>query len=146
MKEQKECYESSHVLKQICDSQGELFQYVNHQYRNLKQFIPQFFNTDFCKFSLDGPYSYYQLSDAEELLPEIEKEITLRASLNDGEDDYLAYWMGYMYRYVARKYSIPSIKLYQMIDYDTLLHILWEYDQDGSVEDIEQAILDKIKC
>ena len=102
----------------ICQTQGEIYQYSSKIY-HMERFSEVYMKSDFCKRAMDAEYSRFQLSDAEECMDFIVPENKELANFELHGMDFIqsmtepdvAYWIGFMYRYLALSTGISSEKL-----------------------------------
>ena len=94
---------------------------------------------------MDAVYSHFQLADAEECLDFILPEIEIRSLPEPVYRDQVAYWIGFMYRYLFFSLQIPSDRLADALSFQVMtvyypgLHTV---DEDMAVEIIRHDFFD----
>ncbi len=131
-------------IKPISRTQGKIFEYVAKQSEkyNFEAFVENYMNSPFCNITMDAQYAYDQLSPVRYLLPEIEPLLPESTENQEEIDPDSAYWIGFVYRYVARKYGIPSAKLYKAVGFDKVRRLEEAMYQEYDVHDFEKAVWD----
>lgn len=134
--------EFDHTGLSLCRLQGELFE------RSLESFgggsavfVRRFMNSSVAK-RMDAEGFSFEASSLESLLADIEREY--------GKGDYgtckfgaeSMYWMGYLYRYWAYVFGMPSAQVYKMVgarEMDGLYFPYHSLDPRQAVERILEA-------
>ncbi len=136
--------DSPSVIDFICEQQGFLFVAALKNEYNLSDFISKYVISDFCKIHMDTPYSTRQYQDADVNLEEIELELSFVKDREQLCSADIAFWIGYMYRFLYYSTDKSSEEIYQAVPYEkmrdySLLFEFYEYD------DAAQEIIRKEK-
>lgn len=135
---------SDHVHFNICEVQQEIFEYAVNLKYDLKTFVNVYLKSNFCRRAFDTIYSRFQTADAEEcadfFLPEIEKNLVKATSQN--AYDSLAGDIGFMYRLLYIKTSVPSANLVQIIPFEEMVKRALSFDYYGFDESADKLIED----
>ena len=133
-------------LNDLASVQGELFRYINHRNYDYREFVETYMNSKFCNLSMDAEFSYVQYMEPEEMMPFLNKEWKGKLDpFMKRPIDITMYYIGYMYRYISRKYGIASKSLYRKVPLDDMEKIITSHSQDHEIADIEKAIIDRYK-
>ena len=144
----------------ICETQAKIYCAMAYDGYDMEKFSNTYLKSRFCERAMDRLYSRYQYADEDEsierFMPEFEDKLTKSGYFLDNA---VAYWIGYMYRYLLMKTNVSSKKLSDLVPYLTLyrsyigLHTL-DYDMaadkliescnipilaDNSVKEIEKV-------
>lgn len=106
----------------ICCTVGRIYVLANNTGYKMKEFSDMFLSSDFCKRAFDTIYSVFQLEDEYMSMDYLLKEISPPMENKDimlKED--IAFWIGFIYRYIYIQTLIPSNELVKKIPYDYLL-------------------------
>ena len=132
------------VLHDICKTQAGLFKTMASRNVKMDDFIDMYMESEFCERQMDSLCDYYQIASPDEIIPEIEKEIKITVDpLVKTIDESDAYEIGYIYRYISRKYGISSKTLVIIMPYTVIIKLLREYP-DASTSDYIQWCHKKI--
>ena len=107
---------------QICCTVGRIYVLANNTGYKMKEFSDMFLSSDFCKRAFDTIYSVFQLEDEYMSMDYLLKEVNPPMENKDimlKED--IAFWIGFIYRYIYIQTLIPSNELVKKIPYDYLL-------------------------
>ena len=117
----------------ICKTQEDIFEYAIKQGYELQSFAEEYLTSDFCRREFDTPYSSFQVADAEEsadfFMPEIGSRLV--KSTKHGEYDAFAGDIGFMYRLLYIKTSVPSAELIKIIPFETMANQSFTFDHYG---------------
>ena len=113
------------VEQDICKTQGELYEYAAlHDYM-FPQFSDIYMKSDFCKRAMDAKYSRFQIREPEELMdflvpenPELDQNMYKNGECFDND---VAFWIGYIYRYLAFESRKASSELYKLYPFGNLV-------------------------
>lgn len=129
------------ILNDISSVQGELFMYLNKKGYDYTKFIPSYMNSNLCNLSMDADYCYIQLLSPEELIDFIKKETILKPDpFMKRPPDIVMYNIGYMYRYMSRRYRISSNELLRKIPLDDMEAIISDHIDDYEYSDYEAEL------
>lgn len=106
----------------ICCTVGRIYVLANNTGYKMKEFSNMFLSSNFCKRAFDTTYSVFQLEDEYMSMDYLLKEVNPPMEDKDImliED--IAFWIGFIYRYIYIQTLIPSDKLVKKIPYDYLL-------------------------
>ncbi len=106
----------------ICCTVGRIYVLANNTGYKMKDFSDMFLSSDFCKRAFDTIYSVFQLEDEYMSMDYLLKEVSPPMENKDimlKED--IAFWIGFIYRYIYIQTLIPSNELVKKIPYDYLL-------------------------
>ena len=113
----------------------------------MDSFSDNYLKSDFCMRAMDSSYSRFQLADEEEcwdfIAPEIEKDCK---KLDEGAmfDPAVAFWIGFMYRYICRQTGIRSNVLRKYVSYPVMCQYypgLHTIDEDNAVEIVKKDFI-----
>lgn len=133
------------VSYSICETQGAIYRCVNRRNLSLPVFSDQYLHSRFCTVQMDAVYSHFQLADAEECLDFILPEIEIPSLPEPVYTDQVAYWIGFMYRYLFFSLHLPSNRLADTLSFQAMtvyypgLHTV---DEDMAVEIIRHDFFD----
>ena len=133
-------------VKPVSKTQGKIFEYAAEKSKmfEFKDFVDNYMNSDFCLRVMDASYAYDQISPIRDLAPDIDDLLPpLFVGFTPVSKD-TAYWMGFMYRFISRKYDIPSKTLYEYVPYKDMLFIIENTGIDNDIHDMERMIVEKI--
>ena len=132
----------NYILDDISETQGEIFKYVAKRHVDFELFVNNYMNSCFCNKRMDSIYDVCQLDFASENYKVIEKEFKSPVIISSiGQiSDITAFNMGFIYRYVSRKYRIPSKELIQLCNYKRVLSML-NILSDGLYTDWEKEMI-----
>lgn len=103
--------ELTDIENRICETQAELYEYVAKKQFIFPNFSDIYLNSDFCRRAMDSEYSRFQLQWPGELLDFIIPEnpgVDKKYEDNTQFDGAVAYWIGYMYRYLSTATGLSS--------------------------------------
>ena len=108
----------------ICEKQGEIYEYMASSGYDIKQFSNLFLSSGFCNDCFDKCWSlYHDASPYESFYEKMEPEFGDRLTKYDDDkifDIDAAYWIGFTYRQLAIETLIPSKELLHIIPFDEL--------------------------
>ena len=105
----------------ICETQGLIYKEIASKKYDVEEFSKRYLTSKFCRRSMDTIYSRFQVASELECLDFIYPEIQMEPREEISEDPYVAYWIGFTYRYLYIEYEIPSAELNAKIPYKTML-------------------------
>lgn len=96
----------------ICRTQGDLYEWAAQAKLIFPDFSDLYMNSDFCRRSMDTSYSRFQLREPGEHMEFLEMEIpdicNHKYLGNEQFHEDVAYWIGFMYRYIWFGTKLPS--------------------------------------
>ena len=111
----------------ICETQGQLYKYIASLKYDMNVFSDVFMKSDFCRCHFDTIYSPYQIEFpialCELCMPEV-KDKLIKSNILSEDDRCYAEAVGYMYRKLYHKTSIPSAELAQIVPYNEIINRL----------------------
>ncbi len=108
------------IENRICETQAELYEYAANEQFIFPDFSDIYLKSDFCRRAMDTDYSRFQLQCPGELLDFIIPEnpgIDKKYADTEQFDDAVAYWIGYMYRYLATAINTSSKDILKRWDF-----------------------------
>lgn len=103
----------------ICNTQARIYKYICQEKYNVEQFSDAYLQSDFCNREMDAKYSHFQLESELEcldfIMPEIKKYVSKTNTQTFDED--VAFWIGYMYRYLQLYTKTDSKSLQQKLSF-----------------------------
>lgn len=116
----------------ISGTQGELFEIMAEFEDTFLQNVRVFLESKFCNREIDALYSCYQYAPAEDWI-EMTQEEGLKVDVPLGtkyHSDLMAYWMGYMYRYLRYRSLLSSRELVSYISPEEMQKLYYDYADD----------------
>ena len=129
----------------ICETQGAIYRCVNRRKFSLPVFSDQYLHSRFCTVQMDAVYSHFQLADAEECLDFILPEIEVPLISAPAYPEQVAYWIGFMYRYLFFSLQLHSDQIADALSFQAMtvyypgLHTI---DEDMAVDIIRHDFFD----
>jgi hypothetical protein len=124
----------------ICDTQSEIYEYMAEEGYDIKTFSEAYLASGFCKRAMDTLYSSFQQEFAnacvEFFMPQLEGKLVKISNMYDKD---LAKRIGYMYRVLYMKTSVPSAKLARIVPFDEMEELAQtsgQYDYERVSEEI----------
>jgi hypothetical protein len=151
-KERKKEKESTEMLIEslgslncsICDTQSEIYEYMAKEGYDIKTFSDAYLASEFCKREMDTLYSSFQQEFAnacvEFFMPQLEGKLVKDDSHE--QDKVLAKRIGYMYRVLYMKTSVPSAELAKIVPFDEMAELARTFVQCG-YECVSEEIIRK---
>jgi len=115
------------VQYDICDTQGRIFRYAEHDGWDMREFTRLYLNSDFCRREMDTVYSYFQYRSEEAYEFIMTEELSMIPSDNRCPN---AYEIGFAYRFLAYKTGRTSAEIWNDTSFDTVDSMLDRYDYD----------------
>lgn len=136
------------VNYEICDTVGNIYKELLENGYTLQSISDEFLKSDFCKRQFDTNYSTFQLDDDTSIyyfLKECGKNLIKKAEKSYASD--IAYWIGFMYRYIYIHTDISSSKICDIVPFDDMLKYIERtmYPFEEYSEDEVFEIIDKDK-
>jgi len=128
----------------ICKQQQELFEYVQEQGADVREFAEAFLKSDFCNRSLDRPYSVDQYADIMNWLEFLEWENIIVEPILRQQwpvSFQIAGWLGFTYRQLQIETGLHSRDLWEQVPIDKLIRAwpgLHTVDEDMVAEIITE--------
>ena len=99
----------------LCDTQGQLFELAAERGYSSEAFIKAFMTSQ-VSADMDKDFHHVQWAGKAYILSRMEEELAEQLT-KDGEiyDKETLYWAGYIYRYWAYVFEVPSKEIYQII-------------------------------
>ncbi len=133
------------ILHDICKTQALLFQTMASRMVNMHDFIKNYMTSGFCNRQMDSLCDHYQIASPDEIIPELKNDFKIIPDpLAEPIDKDDAYEIGYIYRYISRKYNISSKELVSSLPYSFIIDLIREYP-DASTRDYIKWSYDKIR-
>lgn len=135
----------------ICETQGEIYRSAAKKGYNMPLFSYNYMNSKFCERNMDSLYSPIQYGDADLALEYFEEECQ-NNGFQISKNENIAFWIGYMYRYIADSLGISSSDVVKKVDYCKMLQMYEGFhtvDEDLMVEKLNETYLfvfDDSKC
>jgi len=121
MNKEKDLFKLSSIETAICETQGDLFEFVANLGTDMEWFIPTYMNSDFCNREMDATYSYFQMEHPLEILDFLSKEIgECKIKPNKYFRLDVAFWLGYTYRQLKIQTGVSSKEIFQTISLEKL--------------------------
>lgn len=134
------------VRIRIADTQGEIYQIAYERGYDMEFFSQVYLNTIFCRCEMDAVYSPYQYEMGEvcfELIDKELKEAGVTIPTDEDREDYDAFRVGRIYRYLFYELRRPSDQLSKIVDFKYL--VLCEKElEDQEAETTAKIIVKRI--
>ena len=100
---------------------GNLYILASHMGYDLKSFSDLFLTSHFCARSFDTEYSRFQNEEEDVSMEYLLREISPDKEKTDNIfDDNIAFWIGFIYRFLYFQTGISSAKLKEAVPFDYL--------------------------
>lgn len=100
---------------------GNLYVLASHMGYDLKSFSDLFLTSHFCERSFDTEYSRFQNEEEDVSMEYLLREISPNKTKTDAIiDDNIAFWIGFIYRFLYFQTGTPSSKLKEKVPFDYL--------------------------
>lgn len=96
------------ITYEICETQGNIFEYIADRQYDMQEFIPKYMMCDWTRRQMDTKYSRYQIREPEECLDFILPEIGNIQKIDGYYDGGAAFWIGFLYRAIYFATKLPS--------------------------------------
>lgn len=127
----------------LCDTQAELFERSTTELDcSSEVFIRRFMNSKIAK-ELDSTFFLDDTKTIDNIFQEIDKEYGVSTYGKTKYSNNTIHWIGYIYRYMAYTYEIPSKRIYKMIKPKELKEVYLPYHTLDPKAAIERILEDK---
>jgi hypothetical protein len=130
----------NHVQWLICETQGNIFEYIADNGYDMQIFVEKYMQSDFTARNMDTRYSRYQLHDPEESLDFVFKEIGEIPKADGYFIGSIAYWMGYIYRALYIVTGISSKELVHKLPFSQMIKMYPGYHTMDEIMQLERMI------
>ena len=108
---------------EICQTQGDLYEQAANEGYRFPLFSNIYLQSDFCRRAMDTDYSRFQIQSPGELMDFIIPEnpqINEKYEKNKRFDGTIAFWIGYMYRYLYFATGLDSKNLLKLHSFNQM--------------------------
>lgn len=127
----------------LCDTQAELFERSTTELDcSSEVFIRRFMNSKIAK-ELDSTFFLDDTKTIDNIFQEIDKEYGVSTYGKTKYSNNTIHWIGYIYRYMAYTYELPSKRIYKMIKPKELKEVYLPYHTLDPKAAIERILEDK---
>lgn len=121
MNDEKKAQLDREINYSISCNVGNLYILASHMGYDLKSFSNLFLASHFCARSFDTEYSRFQNEEEDVSMEYLLREISPDKRKTDNTiDDNIAFWIGFIYRFLYFQTGIPSSNLKEKVPFDYL--------------------------